>query len=89
MEMSLKIFLFKWLEVIIPKLCLKQCTHSLSIVINENSDGQFVDDSIAHSEFKAKLSANSKFLESIPRIGTLVGRKYEMLQRILDSKPKS
>jgi hypothetical protein len=55
--------------------------------INANSAGPFIDDSIVHNEFKAKLSANPEFLESIPQIGSLVGRNYEMLQGILRGKP--
>ena len=55
--------------------------------INANSEGPFIDDSIVHNEFKSKLRANSEFLKSIPQIGNLVGRKYEMLQGILRGKP--
>ena len=55
--------------------------------ISANSEGPFIDESIIHNEFKAKPSANSEFLESIPQIGALVGRKYEMLQNTLRGKP--
>lgn len=55
--------------------------------INANSDGPFIDESIEHKGFKARLCANPNFLESIPIIGELVGREYEMLQSIFRDQP--
>jgi hypothetical protein len=66
-----------------------EAMHKISFYcgINENSDGAFIDDSIVHNEFKTKLISNSDFVKSIPKIGELVGRKYEILQAILLGKP--
>lgn len=55
--------------------------------INANSAGPFIDDCIVHEEFRAKLRLNSEFLASIPQVGNLVGRNYELLQSILRGKP--
>lgn len=66
-----------------------EAMHAVSFYcgINANSEGLFFDESIVHNEFKDKLSADSEFLKTIPKIGDLVGRKYEMLQNILRGKP--
>ena len=55
--------------------------------INANSGGQFIDEEIANSEFREYLKKNEDFLASIKSIGKVVGRKYELLQKVLGSQP--
>lgn len=51
--------------------------------VNGDRRGPFYDASIVHDEFRARLSANRAFVESVPEKGEFIGRGYELLQRIL------
>lgn len=63
------------------------CGISFYCGINANSEGEFIDEEIANSEFREYLKKNEDFLASIKSIGKVVGRKYELLQQVLGSQP--
>lgn len=53
--------------------------------INANSAGEFIDESIVNFGFRRLLSKNEHFLESIPSISKVIGRKHELLHEVLSS----